>query len=309
MGRRGELTKIILVTGFLGSGKTSLLNGFIRGLKDKKLGIMVNDFGAVAVDDEILKNDNPALGGNGQSIIKIENGSIFCSCRRSALYDALEYYRKIRPDYLLIETSGISDPSAINDIMAEKRSADCFELVSVVCLADASTFLKTCKLFNFIRKQIINADLVLLNKTDLVGKEDIDLEKKLVREWNDRAEIVETVYSRISPDIFKPRKKTRRDLPEEDIPGRDKPLSYTVWPVNIGPLKLERVLDEVKEKIFRVKGFLSHGNTAYLVNGAAGNIAIEKANRKPEKYSLSFIFDKYYEADVKRAIHKINGPV
>ena len=108
---------IILVTGFLGVGKTTLLNRLIERYKSKKLGVIINDFGKISVDGILLRDLLPDSQNN--SIIEIKNGSIFCSCLSVDLVTALKEYIELNPDLLIIETSGLSDPSSFQKILKE----------------------------------------------------------------------------------------------------------------------------------------------------------------------------------------------
>ena len=121
MGAASPAGKIpaVLITGFLGSGKTTLLNRIISGTDRGRIGLLVNDFGRIAVDGSLILAKHPELAGRDGGVYEIANGSIFCSCLTSSFLAGLRHFAGLRPDRLYIETSGISDPSSMGKLLAE----------------------------------------------------------------------------------------------------------------------------------------------------------------------------------------------
>ncbi|MCG8566209.1 MAG: hypothetical protein MI747_14125, partial [Desulfobacterales bacterium] len=101
----------IFLTGFLGTGKTTLLNSLLSKYRGMKIGVIVNDFGDMDVDAGLI--DASALAGEVQ---ELKSGQIFCSCLSGSFVESVLAYREIKPDLLIVECSGLAKPSGLKDI-------------------------------------------------------------------------------------------------------------------------------------------------------------------------------------------------
>jgi G3E family GTPase len=190
---------VTILTGFLGAGKTTLLNHILNGDHGLRVGVLVNDFGAINIDAELV-------AGVEQNAIRLTNGCVCCEIRDD-LVDSLEQLltREEAIDYVILESSGIADPEGIVMTFLNPRYEGLLWLDSVTCVIDAvgifadgdNTRLNMLKL-----RQIGFADLVVLNKTDLVGPEHLEV----IREWiglhKQPVRIIETTYSEIPLEIL-----------------------------------------------------------------------------------------------------------
>ena len=190
---------VTLLTGFLGAGKTTLLNRILNGDHGLRVGVLVNDFGAINIDAELV-------AGVEQNTISLTNGCVCCEIRDD-LVDSLEQLltREEAIDYVILEASGIADPEGIVMTFLNPRYEGLLWLDSVTCVIDAvgifadgeNDRLKMLKL-----RQIGFADLVVLNKTDLVGLEHVEV----IREWiglhKQPVRIIETSYSDVPLEIL-----------------------------------------------------------------------------------------------------------
>ena len=109
-----EKKELYVLTGFLGAGKTSFLLNILDNIKDKKIGIIQNEFGKINVDGEIVRR-------NGIEMTEISRGSIFCSCLKLSFVQALAEMSKKDLDYVFVESSGLADPSNIEEILMQWR--------------------------------------------------------------------------------------------------------------------------------------------------------------------------------------------
>jgi G3E family GTPase len=156
----GAPLPVTIVSGYLGAGKTTLINRLLAEPDGRRLAILVNDFGEIAIDEELIVNRS------GETIA-LANGCICCSIGGD-LYDALDTLLKAepRPDHLVIETSGVADPSKILQIaLAEPELKAC----GIVTLIDAVNFAATLSdplLRDTIRRQVGSAKLIMLTKSD-----------------------------------------------------------------------------------------------------------------------------------------------
>lgn len=183
---------VTVITGFLGAGKTSLLNHLISSYPDKKFAIIENEFGEVNIDSELVANVK------NEDIFELSNGCICCSLN-DELYLVLQNLIKSdhQFNHLLIETTGIADPgsilaSFITDPFIKKE----FELDAVICLVDAANASNILDTEIVLTKQIAIADQILINKTDVAGREKTDTLKIEIAKINKFARIEECIYAK-----------------------------------------------------------------------------------------------------------------
>jgi G3E family GTPase len=167
---------VTLLTGFLGAGKTTLLNRILNGEHGLRVGVLVNDFGAINIDAELV-------AGVEQNTISLTNGCVCCEIRDD-LVNSLEQLltREEAVDYVILEASGIADSEGIVMTFLNPRYEGLLRLDSITCIIDAVGIFADGdnERLNLLKlRQIGFADMVVLNKTDLVGPEHI----QVIREW------------------------------------------------------------------------------------------------------------------------------
>ena len=142
--RLTEKTKLYVLTGFLGSGKTTVLLRLLEALKGKRVGVIQNEFGKLGIDGTILRNDDIQM-------VEINRGSIFCSCLKLSFVQALAEMAQQDFDYLFVESSGLGDPSNVEEILeaAKALAGDRYSFQGAICLVDSVNFLDQLEdLFN-----------------------------------------------------------------------------------------------------------------------------------------------------------------
>ncbi len=160
---------ILLVTGFLGAGKTTLINHLLTDPQGRRLAAVVNDFGAVDIDAALL-------AGIADGVVSLKNGCICCSLQGDLLQTVSSILRRDPvPDAIVIETSGVSDPAEIVRVLLDPVVWREAPLDAVLCVVDARQMADQPGLLDdaLVRSQLRAADYVVLNKADLVGPSEL----------------------------------------------------------------------------------------------------------------------------------------
>ncbi len=196
-----DLVPVTVITGFLGSGKTTLINHILTAQHGRRIAVIENEFGEVGIDDGLVIDAE-------EEIFEMNNGCICCTVRGDLIRIlGTLMKRKDRFDHILIETTGLADPAPVaqtffvdDEIRAQMR------LDAIVTLVDAKHLLihldeeKDDGVENEALEQLAFADRVLLNKIDLVTPKDADEVERRVREINANASIVRTTMSNVDLD-------------------------------------------------------------------------------------------------------------
>ncbi|OKH11092.1 cobalamin biosynthesis protein CobW [Fischerella major NIES-592] len=182
---------VTIITGFLGSGKTTLLNQILKNKQDLKVAVLVNEFGDINIDSQLLVSID-------EDMLELSNGCICCTINDGlvdAVYRVLE--REERIDYLVIETTGVADPLPIILTFLGTELRDLTHLDSILTLVDSEAFNHEHFLSEAALKQITYGDIVLLNKTDLVTQEKLEELEAYIREVKAGAKILHTTYGQV----------------------------------------------------------------------------------------------------------------
>jgi G3E family GTPase len=182
---------VTIITGFLGSGKTTLLNHILENRQDLKVAVLVNEFGDISIDSQLLVSVD-------QDMMELSNGCICCTINDGlvdAVYSVLE--RRERIDYLVVETTGIADPLPIALTFIGSELRDFTRLDSILTLVDVETFTPDHFVSEAALNQISFGDIILLNKTDLMSEEQVDNLEHYIHEIKDRAKILRSQYGKV----------------------------------------------------------------------------------------------------------------
>lgn len=190
---------VTLLTGFLGAGKTTLLNRILSGNHGLRIGVLVNDFGAINIDAELIE-------GIEENTISLSNGCICCEIREDLITSLEEMLKRGDAiDYVIIEASGVSDPESIVMTFLDRRYDNLLKLDSITCIVDAEAVFAHADndaLTSLKFRQIANADLVVLNKVDLVSSTHVEVIHDWINQQLKRIRVIEATRCDVPLDIL-----------------------------------------------------------------------------------------------------------
>lgn len=213
-------TPVLLLTGYLGSGKTTLVNRILANRKGIKFAVIVNDIGEVNIDANLIEAGG-VVDQKDDSLVALQNGCICCTLKMDLVQQLNEIVSQGKFDYIVIEASGICEPAPIAQTicaypqmypnLAKNGKA---VLDSIVTVVDARRMcdefsagndllkkdLQEDDLENLLIQQIEFCNIILLNKVDDVSKEELGLVKSIIRSLQQKAEIIECNYGDVDLD-------------------------------------------------------------------------------------------------------------
>lgn len=247
---------VLLVAGFLGAGKTTLVNRLLRGPDGRRIAAVVNDFGAIDIDAALL--DSVADG-----IVSLTNGCICCSLQGDLMRTlATLTRRRPPPDAIVIETSGASDPAEIVRSLLDPVIFAATPLDTVVTVVDARYLSDRPALFDdpLWRSQLGAADVVVVAKTDLVTAVEMERVRAGLARWKPRHLIFEAVQGAVPSDLlFSRGDHAPVDVPAHRLTASTERFEAMAWTART-PLTLERfqaAIGRLSSSLLRAKGFVT----------------------------------------------------
>ena len=175
---------VTILTGFLGAGKTTLLNHILTNQNGVKTAVLVNEFGEIGIDNDLVIS-------TGEDMVELSNGCICCSINGELLEAVDRILTRPDPvDYLVVETTGLADPLPVAMTFLGSELRDQTRLDSIITLIDAENFSPDLLESEVGRSQVVYADILLLNKTDLVNEERLQAIETTLREVKKDARIL-----------------------------------------------------------------------------------------------------------------------
>ncbi len=252
-----------LLSGFLGSGKTTLLQRMLQTFSDKKIGVLINEFGSIGVDGSLIDPE-------GIQLVEINNGSIFCSCLKGNFIQTLIEFSKLDIDVLFIENSGMADPSNVHQILDELTGKMVRPLLykGAVCMVDAVTFLKYSKVLTPVQNQVASSNFIIINKIDLVNEETLIEIRKRVKEFNPKAFMTQTMFAQIPMELFDTYLTDSGYVGETSNKDYNRPAVYSVEGDGIyQKSEIESFIRAISDFVLRIKGFVRQENGWLQVDG------------------------------------------
>ena len=309
---------VTVLSGYLGAGKTTLLNHVLNNREGRKVAVIVNDMSEINIDAALVRQGGAELSRSEEKLVEMSNGCICCTLREDLLEEVERLAGEGRFDYLLIESTGISEPMPVAATFefedeAGKSLSRVARLDTMVTVVDARSFIEDYSSADFLHQrgqtaepedtrtvvdllveQVEFADVIVVNKADLVSPEDLGFLKTMLRRLNAKARIVTGAFGKVPLDqimdtgLFSYEKASEAPGWMQEMRGIHTPETetYGFWsfvykarrPFN--PMRLYALLNGRWDGVIRSKGFFwlaSRMNFAGSLSQAGGMLRHEAA--------------------------------
>lgn len=310
-GFTGGTISVFLITGFLGSGKTTFLNRLIKSVPPgKRLAVLMNEFGEIGIDGALIP-------GEDFDLLEINNGSIFCICVKKDFLTGLQkMVTEIRPDVLIMESTGVANPADLARDLQLPIFRNRLKLEEQFCIVDAASFEEAYGVFASVEKQLETSTVFILNKVDVATGEQVKRVRELIERHHPNPVVLETSYcegveDRILASIA--RTGAEPDLREDSVPPGEPATTEDLDAV------MSRILEDPRRQItppdrlvsavfrwtgsriqdfralmaaippgvVRGKGFLIADRKMFLFNRVMSAATVEETPLAPERLGLA----------------------
>src|ERR1700676_199639 len=173
-----KIIPVSVLTGFLGAGKTTLVNHILREQSEYKFGLIINEIGEIGIDGQLVQAET-------EDVVEMSNGCICCTIRKDLVKGIQKLLKKQDLDYILIETTGIADPGPVAQTFLNISQLQQYaRLDSIITVVDAEHLATQLRETEVAREQIALADFILLNKVDLISPQKLGTVERLILELN-----------------------------------------------------------------------------------------------------------------------------
>ena len=271
-------TKLYVIVGFLGCGKTTFLKNISSQLSNYKVAVVINDFGDMNTDVNVLENEY-------DNLLDVTGGSIFCSCKTDKFIDVVAELSKHNFDYILIEGSGLANPSNIYKIIdiIDDKTNETVDFSGVIGIVDSTSIHKTITTLNAVKNQIVYSDIIILNKIDISSIEEIENAKSIIKEYNKTSLILESEFSKIPFQEITDLKITREN--KTGFKNVDLNIQKaTRFVEDISVKDLELLCEQLFSIMDRIKGVININGSSNYFEYINQELLLTKINSKLKNY-------------------------
>jgi G3E family GTPase len=265
-----EKTKLYVLCGFSGAGKSSFLKNISAYLAEEKIGIIVNEFGVIQGEGKVFRK-------NGVNFTLRRNGSISCSCKASSITDALVEMADHSLGYVFVEKEGVADTANLCRVLdaVQAKKGEVYEYKGMICIVDGLYFLDQMENSDAVRRQLEQCQLAVINKADLVGKKTMEKIREKIAGVNRSIEVEEAKFGRfdysfLGEDLLGIHAKACEDAPEA-LDSKPEHLILK-FEGEMRRAELNRFLEEASKICIRIKGYFELEDGWNLVDVAGRNI-------------------------------------
>lgn len=283
------MIQIVLLSGFLGAGKTTLMQRLLDTYQNHKIGVIINEFGEINIDAKLVERD-------GISMAELSNGSIFCACIKDKFVDGLIEMSKTDIEYLFIEASGLADPSNMDDIVdgIKKDTDDNYLMKGNICVVDGCNFMELVEVLPALERQVRHSNAVIVNKMDLIDDEMFKEISEKIGEINEAVKIyasthcnvdIKDIVDHFTPSLVRGEETTNtyESRPQTFIVRANEPVEKN---------KLIEFIRSISDSSYRIKGFCQTVEEGTVeVSGVVNNLIITpwKEEEKTEIVVISSV--------------------
>jgi len=293
---------VLLVSGFLGAGKTTLIKHLLTSEIGwiGKVAVIVNEVGEVGIDGTLLSGQNVDM-------VELTSGCICCTIQTDFIKAVQEIRDRVDPDFLVVEATGVAQPGDMFDILFYSPLSDFTALKNMVTVVDADFFKAREVLGTFYNNQIRFSDTLILNKVDLVKPSLLSEIEGLLRETNPGARILTAKYCKVDPSrLFHGYSQVRKEPHHEHAGHHD----HHEWGFQSFSFKDERPMDKrgletfmesLPSNLFRLKGWVRFPDSSAFLDFAGGRYRLEPVD-KPRTTALTFVGKNCNETEILNSL-------
>lgn len=278
--------QLVLLTGFLGSGKTTFLKKLLADFKDTKIGVLMNEFGDIGIDGKLINTET-------MSMIELNGGSVFCACLKENFIQGLAQFLDSDFEIVFVEASGMADPSNIGTILetVQKLKGKTYTYTGAVCIVDGEFFLKQYDVIPAIDRQLRLSSVVLLNKSDTQTEDILQKIEMKIHGINSKVDMIRTVHCQIDTRALIEGLNTSLDFSEESTNSwESRPKACTLrTDVLLDLNTFKTFLEAIKADTYRIKGFVKTPTGNFEVSGVAEDIQLTAWDELIEKTEIVII--------------------
>ena len=287
---------VYLLTGYLGSGKTTLLNHLLSEpqLAGQRIALIVNEFGALGVDGQLV-------AGADSQVFELNRGSLFCACIRTDFARALRQIAgDIQPDLVLAEATGVAETSDLVGFFDAAHGQASFHVQANVCVVDGVNFTKVLPYLKAAAAQVVSADGIVSNKSDLLDERGQARLAKLLAEMNPAAPQIRSTHGRIAWDFIRGLKHTDYhsgpvDAPPADVTTCSLSGDRADWP------SIVAAIQQLSDRLLRLKGVVDLGSGPELIESVFGSSSRRPMSSDSVRFGTTVIGWKINEEGLRRA--------
>lgn len=271
-----------ILTGFLGSGKTSVINSLLSQFRDKKIGLILNDFGSINIDSALVQGTSDVV-----STKSLSGGQIFCSCLSGSFIKSVVEMSTFDVDVILVEASGLAKPVPLLEIASFiiDQGKGSLTYGGMVCIVDAERYHILSQSLKAVEEQVVFSDWFIVNKKDLVSEDSLKKTISSIEALKPHAPIFTTTFGTVDAEMMKQFDEQNIYSPvvlQDSTPyhgwgvqGRPKNCVFIAeQPFEL--IELEKLFSSVAPQMLRMKGFLpsTEKNKVTLVDVVGSHVKI-----------------------------------